>query len=260
MTLSEKLKMHHHRAFTLIELLVVISIIVLLIALLLPALTAAKDSAKNTMCKSNLHQLALAMSNYAIDEDGFYPAITPKNQSWMPPGVTCWQNWCSYGSVSGGEVVTYPRLYKTGYINNWLAFLCPGRDYEDWPAKDILNFLDPPPWSWDVMTDAEGVQWPQRTCYMARGWEETSADWRTPDQRKAIGSDMILNYLSESKNSHEVGINVSYSDASATFVSWNAPFDPTRTFAEQMIAWNPTSSGPIGIFPHLEAYRWFDTQ
>ena len=86
--------MRSRRAFTLIELLVVISIIVLLIALLMPALTAARENAKTTMCKSNLHQQALAMTYYALDEGGFYPAITPENQLWMPPGVTCWQNWC----------------------------------------------------------------------------------------------------------------------------------------------------------------------
>ena len=261
------------KAFTLIELLVVISIIVLLIALLLPALTAAQENAKNTMCKSNLHQQALAMSNYAIDEDGFYPTITPKNQAWMPPGVTCWQNWCSYGAVSGGEVVTFPRMYKTGYLNNWLAVRCPGRDYEDWPAKDIDNFLDPPPWSWQVMTDAEGVQWPQRTCYNMRGWEQTSADWKTPDERQAINSDICVNLYvmigwpghgaaptDQGKGAHSNGLNIAFSDASATFVHVDTPWDETKSFLDQMMQWNPTPVGPFGIFPHLEMYQFFDRQ
>ena len=100
--------MSNHGAFALIELLVVVSIIVLLIALLLPALTAARENAKNTMCRSNQHELVLSMSNYALDEESYYPLITPHNQMWMSSGVTCWQNWCSYGAVSGGEAVAYP--------------------------------------------------------------------------------------------------------------------------------------------------------
>ena len=256
--------MNRQRAFTLIELLVVISIIVLLIALLLPALTAAKENAKTTMCKSNLHQTVLAMTNYTIDEEGFYPTITPKNQLWMPSGVSCWQNWCSYGTVNSDEAVAYARLYKTGYMGNWLGVRCTGRDYEDWPAEDIDNFLDNPPWPFDgPAIDAEGNEYPWRVCYQMRGWEETAGDWRAPDERKAVGSDMILNYLAESKLSHETGINVSYSDASVGFISWDTPFTDGHghhTFREHMIALNPTSSGPIGVLPHRDVYRWFDTQ
>ena len=259
--------------FTLIELLVVISIIVLLIALLLPALTAAQENAKTTICKSNLHQTALAMSNYAIDEDGFYPAITPKNQTWMPPGVTCWQNWCSYGSISGNEIVSYPRLYKTGYMSNWLGVRCPGRDYEDWPAKDIDNFLDPPPWPFDgpAVDPADGTEYPWRTCYQMRGWTETAADWKTPDQRQAINSDMILNLAvmvgsddgntgDKGKGAHPNGINIGFSDASSTFVSVDTPWDDVRTFEEQMTLWQPSHLNPIGILQHLEVYKFFDKQ
>jgi prepilin-type N-terminal cleavage/methylation domain-containing protein/prepilin-type processing-associated H-X9-DG protein len=63
------------RGFTLVELLVVISIIALLIAILLPSLKRARDQAKDTVCRSNLHQLGLTVEYYLHDSGGRLPWI-----------------------------------------------------------------------------------------------------------------------------------------------------------------------------------------
>ena len=59
-------------AFTLIELMVVVSIISLLISLLLPALATARSQARMAVCMSNVRQITLANTGYAVENAGFY--------------------------------------------------------------------------------------------------------------------------------------------------------------------------------------------
>jgi prepilin-type N-terminal cleavage/methylation domain-containing protein/prepilin-type processing-associated H-X9-DG protein len=57
------------RGFTLIEILVVIAIIALLMAVLTPALRKAKESARQTVCKSNLRGVGLGLLLYLQSND-----------------------------------------------------------------------------------------------------------------------------------------------------------------------------------------------
>jgi prepilin-type N-terminal cleavage/methylation domain-containing protein len=67
------------KAFTLMEMLVVISIIVLLISLVQPSLRAAKESARDVKCRSQLHQIGLAFISLSDDARGRLPGL------WGPP-------------------------------------------------------------------------------------------------------------------------------------------------------------------------------
>lgn len=63
------------RAFTLIELLVVIAIVALLVGILLPTLNAARRSAEQVECYSNLRQIATSSTMYADVNNGWSPAL-----------------------------------------------------------------------------------------------------------------------------------------------------------------------------------------
>ena len=64
--------MRSRQAFTLIELLVVIEIIALLLTILSPALNRVKIQARRIICRSNLHQWAIAVKNYSAANSGKY--------------------------------------------------------------------------------------------------------------------------------------------------------------------------------------------
>jgi prepilin-type N-terminal cleavage/methylation domain-containing protein len=61
------------RAFTLIELLVVVAAISLLLAVLVPAMRRVREQGAETVCRSNLRQLALILKTYTNDHDGMFP-------------------------------------------------------------------------------------------------------------------------------------------------------------------------------------------
>ncbi len=91
--------------FTLIELLVVIAVIAILAAMLLPVLSRARESARRSLCLSNLRQLALEMHMYVNDYGEYFPP----------------------GSVKWADTTRFSYDYylrKAGYVNNIKVFLC----------------------------------------------------------------------------------------------------------------------------------------
>lgn len=63
------------RGFTLIELLVVIAIIAILASILFPVFARARESARQTACRSNVKQIITAVQMYTNDYDEAHPIV-----------------------------------------------------------------------------------------------------------------------------------------------------------------------------------------
>jgi prepilin-type N-terminal cleavage/methylation domain-containing protein/prepilin-type processing-associated H-X9-DG protein len=64
---------HRSAGLTLVELLVVIAIIGVLIGVLLPAIQATREAARSVECRSNLHQIGIAvLQYYSVNHNRFF--------------------------------------------------------------------------------------------------------------------------------------------------------------------------------------------
>jgi prepilin-type N-terminal cleavage/methylation domain-containing protein/prepilin-type processing-associated H-X9-DG protein len=75
------------RGFTLVELLVVVSVIALLLAIAVPSLGKARNYARQTACKSQLHNVALAFRMYLDDNHNTMPPAAGTPWSFTDPAV-----------------------------------------------------------------------------------------------------------------------------------------------------------------------------
>ena len=91
----------HPRAFTLVELLVVMAIIALLAALLLPVMGRAKESARATVCLSNLHQVGIALQIYVSENNNHLPVMRDVSTD---PAVAATNTFPSLQKVLGAQL------------------------------------------------------------------------------------------------------------------------------------------------------------
>lgn len=110
------------RAFTLVELLAVISIIGMLMALLLPAVQQAREAGRRNTCNNNLHNLGIAMQNFASVGSGKLPGWR-ESLTLMPTPT-----------IGGNAIAQYPV--------SWVVPLLPNLEKQDlyrhWRNGDFL--------------------------------------------------------------------------------------------------------------------------
>src|SRR3954452_3463668 len=119
------------RAFTIVELLVVIGIISVLMSLLLPSLIRARETAKRTVCLSNLRQVHAAFTYYGLN-----------NNDRVPLGYRVGRKqWDSmvYSSTSK-KYCLFGILYLDGKMQQPDIFFCPS----DTDPRSMFNSGDNP--------------------------------------------------------------------------------------------------------------------
>ena len=133
--------MKRSKGFTLIELLVVIGIIALLVSILMPALGKAKRLAQITVCASNLHQIAMGLNMYAVDNDDKYMAFAA--------------HWASAACTPGGADLRNMLMEYVANEGEGLLF-CPAARY---PAANIGQKPGYMPWAGGTITPEDQRVW-----------------------------------------------------------------------------------------------------
>jgi prepilin-type N-terminal cleavage/methylation domain-containing protein/prepilin-type processing-associated H-X9-DG protein len=107
------------RAFTLIELLVVIAIIAILAAILFPVFSAARESARQTSCTSNMRQIGMAFGMYVQDYDERMPDRRDLKIA-IPGGYHPWKTWPASDPRCG-----WAAIVLSPYIKSDGVWACP---------------------------------------------------------------------------------------------------------------------------------------
>ena len=156
------------RGFTLIELLVSISIISVLIGIILPVIPRVRDSARRTVCQSNLRQIGIGVTAYKDKNREEFPEARYMPRPWLSasesPGINIaiaeYMDWDSDVWECPGDRDVQSAEYEDengnirecGVSYTYTTALS-GRTYED---TFFARFLNIPPSDTPVLYDFDG--------------------------------------------------------------------------------------------------------
>jgi type II secretory pathway pseudopilin PulG len=106
-------KRREFRAVTLLETIVVLLIIGILLAFLFPAVQRARNAARNSVCKNNLHQLVIALSHYQATKKKLPDPATPNTVSgWAVAVLPFLEEQVLADELAGGPNISQPSISK----------------------------------------------------------------------------------------------------------------------------------------------------
>jgi len=124
------------KGFTLIELLVVIAIIGILAAMVFPVFARARESARRSVCLSNVKNIALAIQMYLSDNnDTFLPSehrAEVQDYLWATIGAGCW-------ATNVNPFLRWPVVLDE-YVKNRDVWRCPSSKIQKGPAIIVPDY------------------------------------------------------------------------------------------------------------------------
>ena len=183
--------MKKQSGFTLIELLVVIAIIALLLAIVMPALSAVKEQAKKTICKTRMKGLGTAALVYTTEHNGYLPQPSGGNLLNNFDKAKYAADYYSYhgNSPTGPSGIGY--LYNEGLIES--------TDSDQAYCPTISNFFGSrmPAGGWDSGGNPAHPNWIGKSSLAVSGSltfepqheKNMNVDWL--NQRTTIGTRML---------------------------------------------------------------------
>ncbi len=155
------------RGFTLIELLVVVTVIVVLVAMMMPALQSARLISEDAVCRSQMHQVGVALVSFSADHAGNMPgnwwwsycapATDPEGGPYFGKevdsgGITGWGHTGTLAAYIGVKPGAFTKLYRCPSVP--VAPLGSGQG-----SNGMFDYSCPLMWAGSRLTSIPGISW-----------------------------------------------------------------------------------------------------